>query len=687
MLPVEIERHPVADVTAILETIIGGQPLANDRILSQAMKDFPPDIRAYSARDDAAPDTRSPRHFLWWLIRFEGTLVLASMGILMLWMVPQVLGPWLVGRAIDDGIVGGDSGAFWQWVLVLLVITVVGGLSGTLYHTVIVRQWLVATYGTVKLVTRKTLQLGHVLPRRTPTGEVLSVSGSDSEQFGGFMEIASRAVTELIAFVCVAFIVLSLNPTMGVLVLLSAPLLVILGMPLLRPMQRWQGIERSRNSDLTSMATDIVGGLRILRGIGGEGTFGGNYAQQSQRVRRSGVSAGAWQAGVEALGVLLSGSFVVALMWVGVREVIQGRLSVGQLVSILAYGLFLIQPMRTFVEFAQKATRTLVSARKAIAVLEQTPPWTDPQTEPQTRRRLPNAAPIHDAASGLVVAPGRLTMVVSGVPDDSAALANRLGRYLREEADARISLELPEDLKGRAARRERARRVVARAEQVVRDEEQARRAWGVRVGDVDLGEVDLAEVRSHILVSDTSPHVFAGTLRSAVDPHGRLTREAAEAALWAASADDVFDSVPDGWAGVLDERGRGLSGGQRQRLVLMRALAADPEVLVLVEPTSAVDAHTEARIAERLGVARQGRTTVVMTASPLLLHHADEVVLLQDGLVSARGSHADLLAGSSAYRAVVARGEESATIDTPEPDTTDLETHHTMSRPAPQEVL
>src|SRR5699024_402984 len=226
----------------------------------------------------------------------------------------------------DEGIVAGDSGALLQWVLVLLVVTVLGGLSGTLYHTVIVREWLVSGYATTKLVTRKALQLGHILPRRTPTGDVLSVSGSDGDQFGGFLEIVTRTLSEIVSVVCVAVIMLSINPTMGLLVLLAAPALVLFGMPLLRPMQRWQGIERSRTSTLTSLATDIVGGLRILRGIGGEGTFGGNYARQSQRVRRAGVSAGVWQAAVEGVGVLLSGSFVVALMWVGVREVIQGRL-------------------------------------------------------------------------------------------------------------------------------------------------------------------------------------------------------------------------------------------------------------------------------------------------------------------------------------------------------------------------
>ena len=328
----------------------------------------------------------------------------------------------------------------------------------------------------------------------------------------------------------------------------------------------------------------------------------------------------------------------------------------GELVSFLGYGLFLIQPMRTFVEFAQKWTRSVVSARKAVAVLSQRPPWVHP-AEPAS---LPSHAPIVDGASGATFEPGRLTMVVSAVPDDCAALADRLGRYLHSEEGALVSDEIPEDLKGRAARRERSARVRAREEQARLDDERGRQAWGVTVGGIDLASVELDEVRAGILVSDTSPQIFAGTLRDAVDPLGRLSREQAERALHTAAAEDVFDALPGGWQGELEERGRGLSGGQRQRLVLMRALAADPEVLVLVEPTSAVDAHTEARIAERLGEHRRGRTTVVMTASPLLLHHADEVILLEDGVAAARGQHADLLASSAAYRSVVVRGTEGA---------------------------
>jgi ABC-type multidrug transport system fused ATPase/permease subunit len=130
------------------------------------------------------------------------------------------------------------------------------------------------------------------------------------------------------------------------------------------------------------------------------------------------------------------------------------------------------------------------------------------------------------------------------------------------------------------------------------------------------------------------------------------------AALAVADATDVLDALPEGLSSLVEERGRAFSGGQRQRLVLARAVLADPEVLVLVEPTSAVDAHTEARVAQRLRTARAGRTTLVTTASPLLLELCDRVAFLTGGQVVTEGTHRELLRRFPAYRNVVTRGEE-----------------------------
>jgi ABC-type multidrug transport system fused ATPase/permease subunit len=487
---------------------------------------------------------------------------------------------------------------------------------------------------------------------------VLSVASADSDEFGALTEIVSRAGSQLISYLVIAFIVLSTSPELGALMLIAAPILVGAALPLLRPLHRRQQIERGRNSDLTSMATDIVAGLRILRGIGGERTFGRNYDRQSQLARQAGVSAGLWQAAIEAVGVLFSGVFIVLLVWLGTRQVISGDLEIGQLIAFLGYALFMIYPIQTFFELAQKVTRAMVSARKAVAIFEEQPPWPDRSESTP----LPQHADLYDELTGFVARDGELTVVVCAVPEETAALADRLGRYLPADTEP-VSQELDEGIKGRAARRARAQRLAERARLAALDEELANREWGVRLGGVDLGAASLDDVRRQILVSDTGSQLFAGTLQDAIDPHRRLTRAQAEEAVRVANAEDVYDALPGGWQGVLDERGRGLSGGQRQRVVLARALAAEAPILVLVEPTSAVDAHTEARIARRVAAVRHGRTTVVSTVSPLWLHHADRVVLFENGRATEDGTHEDLLRDSPSYRRVVTRAAMDAPVE------------------------
>ncbi|HET7386162.1 MAG TPA: ABC transporter ATP-binding protein [Nocardioidaceae bacterium] len=623
------------------------------------MLDFPPHVGSFTAAARAGdePDTRTPTAFLRWLLARQWQVIAFATLVGAVWQLPMTVGPWLFGKAVDHGILAHSASGTLFWAGLLLAVTLIGAGAGILMHTTVVRSWLIALYGTTKLVTRKSVQLGHILPRRLPTGEVLSVASADSDQFGALTEILARAGSQLIAYVVVTLIVLRTSVTLGLVVLLAAPVLVAVAMPMLRPLHARQQLERTRSSELTSMATDIVAGLRILRGIGGERTFGRNYTTQSQRVRSAGVSAGIWQAAVEATGVLLSGVFLVALIWLGTREVTAGRLTVGQLVSFLGYGLFMVTPIRTFFEFAQKWTRAVVSARKAIALLEQVPPWRDPDA-PLT---LPQDSAVEDALTGFVAEPGLLTVVVSAVPEEAAALADRLGRYLPPDSDP-ASADPSSGRGGRAGRRSRAERAALRARAAARDEARAARPWGVRIGGVDLNSVRLADVRRHVLVSDSGSQLFSGTLQQAVDPHGRLTRKQAEHALHTAAAEDVYDGLPGGWQGRIDERGRGLSGGQRQRVVLARALAADVPVLVLVEPTSAVDAHTETRISERVARARTGRTTVVTTVSPLWLHHADRVVLLAGGSVVATGTHEQLLDTDPDYRAVVNRSMEALDV-------------------------
>jgi ABC-type multidrug transport system fused ATPase/permease subunit len=637
------------------------------------MHDFPPlvpdlagpDVRVYTTptgkgrtvvrrrlprHDFRDPVTRSAARFLGWLLWQQlSVLVLSSLISVIEWL-PGSVGPYIVGKIVDEGILPHDMATVVRLSLIMLGLVIIGIIASVLGHTMVVRTWLVAMYGSMKLVTRKVTQMGHVIPQRTPTGEVLSVSAGDSDEFGSLTEIVSRFAGALIAYLVIAGLVLSTSVKLGIVVLVTAPLVVLFAMPLLRPLQRREEIERTRTSDLTSMATDIVAGLRILRGIGGEQTFSRNYTEQSQHTRQAAVSAGVWQGAIDATSVLFSGLFLVVLTWLGAGEVVAGELSVGQLISFFGYAIFMVWPIQTFFELAQKWVRSIVSARKTIAVLEHQPPWRTPQPP----LALPENGILHDQESGFVARPGEFTIIVSALPDDSAALADRLGRYLPSDHEP-VSLDAADGLKGRAARRARKRQRAEQARVVARDQQLAGQKWGVSLGAVDLADVPIDQVRERIVVSDTSSQVFAGTLQSAIDPHGRLSLEEAETALRVAAAEDVYAGMYGGWQGPIDERGRGLSGGQRQRVVLARVLGLDPQILILTEPTSAVDAHTEALIAGRVVPHRRGKTTIVTTVSPLWLHHADRVAFLFNRRISAYGTHKELLQTNPDYRRTVAR--------------------------------
>ena len=606
--------------------------------------DFPPAIP-----EDSRPDVRSPSRFLFWLMRSYGWVVPAMTLAASSWMVPAALTPWLLGRAVDAGVVSGDPSATLGWVALLLLVIVVGVVGGILFHTFAVRMWLLGIYGIQRRVSRQAVHLGHVLNRRVPTGEVLSVASSDSDQFGATVDSFGHVIASAVSFLLASVLMMTTSPSLGLVVLIATPVLLLASTPVLRPLTRAQSAERTESSSLTTMATDIATGLRILRGIGGERTFARNYERQSQKVRNLGVRLGTWQAVVEAISILLSGLLLVALVYLGSRQMFDGTLTVGQLISFFGYAVFLTTPMQTFFDFAQKWVQGLVAAQKTLSFLGADVPW-------RSAGAAPGDEPVlHDEVSGVMVRPRRMLGIVSADPDASAALADRLGRYLPDSAVE--AADEDEELKGRALKAARRERIAERSRRAAADEELASRPWGVTADGVDYSEVDMTELRRRVVVSHTGAQLFSGTLQTAVDPWGTHTREQAERALVVASGEDIYDAMPGGWQGRIDEKGRGLSGGQRQRLVLARTLVLDPETLILVEPTSAVDAHTEARIAERLAAHRRGRTTVVVTASPLMLRHCDEISVLAGGREVARGSH-DELRSHPDYRRIIARGME-----------------------------
>jgi ABC-type multidrug transport system fused ATPase/permease subunit len=560
-------------------------------------------------------DHRSPVRFLWWLARGQWhTLALgAFFGII--WMSAQAVLPAVIGRAIDRGVAAKDTTALLHYAGLLLGIGLVQAASGIIRHRFAVTNWLTTAYRTVQLVGRHAVHLGATLPRKVSTGEVVAIGTSDISHLGQVMDVSARFAGAVVSFLLVSVILLQTSVTLGLIVLVGVPALMLLIGPLLAPLQRRSARQRELMGDLSNTASDIVGGLRVLRGIGGEAVFHDRYRRESQTTRRAGVEVAKLQSVLDALQVFLPGLFVVVVVWIGARYAVAGRITPGELVAFYGYAAFLMIPLRTATEYANKVIRGKVSAARVCRVLALTPDVSEP-AEPADPP--PPGAVLHDARSGLRVRPGAVTAIVSDDPDESALLADRLGGCAPAQDDE------------------------------------------VTLGGVPLTSLARAEVRRRIVVSDTGATLFSGRLRDRLDIAGA---GGLERALETASAGDIIEALPERLDAEVTERGRSFSGGQRQRLVLVRALTADPEILILVEPTSAVDAHTEARIASRLRAHRAGRTTVVTSTSPLMLDAVDEVVLLRDGRVVATGTHGELLRERADYRAVVTRETELQTSE------------------------
>jgi ABC-type multidrug transport system fused ATPase/permease subunit len=224
-------------------------------------------------------------------------------------------------------------------------------------------------------------------------------------------------------------------------------------------------------------------------------------------------------------------------------------------------------------------------------------------------------AALVDPEAGIAIEQGRLTAVCCAAPDEASLLADRLGRYVDS---------------------------------------------AVTFGGVPLVELPIDEVRRRVHVVHNDALLFVGPLRRELDPAALSTTTPGllEEATDVASARDIIEAAPGGFDAMVEEAGRNFSGGERQRLRLVRALMTEPEVLVLVEPTSAVDAHTESRIAQRLRAHRAGRTTVVFTNNPIMLDQADHVAYVEDGRVVTEGAPGNVLSNAR-FRQLVLRENTS----------------------------
>lgn len=701
-------------------------------------------LRDLPFSDPGQPDARSGARLLLWLGKQQqgrqiaaalwGTLHLAALACL----------PLALGLGVQ-AVVDRSGGRLALAGGLLLLLGALAAVGDTMLHRVAVTNWITVAARLQQLLARKAAELGSALTRRVAAGEVVAVSTGDVEKIGWFVEAVSRFMAALVVTVAVCIGLVIYQPALGVVVAIGVPLLTLGVLPLLPRATHRADLQREKAGRATELAADTVAGLRVLRGIGGEDLFLDRYRAASQEVRAAAVRSARMWALIAAVQVALPGLLLIAVVWYGVTLAEDGRIAVGELVTVYGAVTFLLSPLRRFEEIAMAYSFSRPSAQRAARVLALQRTSGQPASGSGTRGEAdaPGTAAVpdgdlYDPVTGLLAPAGQLTLVVCGDPDAAGRLADRLGGHAPAPTPAITSANdgrqplgpdrspcqgaeppggaLPPSSAAASPRTRDANADVTPSRAAEREHGGDRPTSSptptehsspaantaadqdamqdtvsgpessvagpttappsVVLGGVALDDLPLTAARTAVLVQDKDPVLLSGTLGELLDvpSSGEVSvQQALEAAqcgdVLAALAQAADDGSGDPERAKITERGRSLSGGQRQRLALARSLVADPGVLVLDEPTSAVDSHTEARIADGLRRLRAGRTTVVFASSPLLLDRADQVVFIPDGAVAAVGTHRDLLRSEPEYRAVVTRetDEELAAVGTPAP--------------------
>ncbi|GAA4983153.1 ABC transporter ATP-binding protein [Pseudonocardia tropica] len=543
--------------------------------------------------------------------------------------VGEALVPVLVGVVIDRAVATGDVGSLVVWLLVLAADFAMLSYSYRFGARQALHADLRADAGLRTRVAARLLDhRGGAETGRLP-GSITSIAVADAKRVAVMNFWIPTAAAAAAALVVAAVALLRISLPLGLLILLGTPPLLWLIGRVGRPLERRSGAEQERAARAAGTAADLVSGIRVLKGLGAGPAAAEQYAASSRTALGATLRATRAEAGFLGTVQLANGLFLAVIALVGGLLALDGSITVGNLVSAVGLAQFLVGPLQTLGIAGARLAQARASAGRIAEILSAPPavgpgrdgrgadPTTaDPGADPTAgRAALAVTGLRHGPLDGLdlEVPAGQLLGVVAPDPSAATALARCLARDVAPD-EGRILLD------------------------------------GTGVDDLAP-----AATRSMLLVAAHDAHLFTGTVLDNVTAAtgDGAPGSATVAAMAAARADQAVEALPQGADTPVTSRGSSLSGGQRQRVALARALAADPPVLVLHDPTTAVDAVTESEIAARLREHRTGRTTVLLTTSPALLAVTDRVVVLRDGRVVADTTHTELMTDDTDYRRVV----------------------------------
>ncbi len=535
------------------------------------------------------------------------------------WQGAAIAVPLVVRWAVDTGIVAGHRPALLWACGGLVLLGLVEAVAGGSRHYFAIRNRALADASVRDSVFRRALELDARYHDRVGAGELISRASNDAELVARLFDAIGHTVGYVLTVLAATTVLFVIDWPLALAVLAPLPLLSIgFGRYSRRYADRTRE-SQERLGELTSLVEETIAGIRVVKGLGAGPSLTARFRRKSDEVVQTALNV----AGVDAVflpaleALPLVGLLVV--LWYGAHRVLAGDISIGTFALFSFYLVLLVNPLRTIGQRVSTVQRAAAAARRIVDVLDAAPVVVE-SASPRPFPARPDVrfddvcfsyggeASILDGFS-LEIPAGTSLALVGSTGSGKSTAAALLARFYDPDSGS------------------------------------------VSIGGVDVRALRLDELRRGVGLVFEETFLFGDTVRGNVGLGApEADNEAILRATRLAGASEFVERLPEGYETLLGERGFSLSGGQRQRLAIARAILADPQVLILDDATSAVDATKEHEIRSALAEVMAGRTTLVIAHRPATIALADRVAVVENGRVAEQGRHADLLASSARYR-------------------------------------
>src|SRR3954452_12268687 len=562
--------------------------------------------------------------------------VIVSFALAAVAMGTGVLIPFLVGRTVDE-IRKGETN-LWPLALAILAAALVRLVFSVARRFFAGRVSLGVEYDLRNRMYQHLQSLELAFFDEQQTGQLMSRSTVDLQAVRFFLGYGLIFILQsLVTLLVAAAVMLALSVELGLLALAPAPFIFVVAFRYGRKNRPASQEVQQRIAELTAEVEENVGGIRLVKAFAREERQLGRVRDRAQRVFEQSMVSTRLRAFYNPFIGFLPNIGLSVVLLVGGRQAINGDITVGEFVAFYGYVTLLVSPVRMLGIALGMAQRAVASGARVFEVLDRQPEMIVPEDAPD----LP-AGDGHVELRGvsfayaggepvlrdvdLDVPAGRTIAIVGGTGSGKSTLVSLLPR-LYDPAEGSVSID-----------------------------------------GADVSDVRLESLRAQVRLVSDDPFLFSDTIRNNI-AYARFdaSQEAVEDAARRADIHDFVVSLPDGYDTLVGERGVTLSGGQRQRLAIARALVMDPRVLILDDATSSVDATTEAAIKRALAELIEGRTPSSIGHRLSTIALADEIVVLEDGQVVARGTHDELVEASELYREIAEKGAPDRRFLTQQP--------------------